>query len=123
MSIASIEDFQKRQEVIDVTLEGGLVVKVSKRPSLLKMVQTGKIPNPLLPVVSTLLGVRKPTAPKDPIEEIKAELKYNADVIEVYVIASLVEPSYEYVKDFLTDDDKVTIATVAQQGVQQVKNF
>lgn len=106
----------------EITLGDGLVVEV-QNPSLLRLVQSGKIPNPLLPVVSKLLNRQAVDLPKDENLRMREELKMNADVIEIYVMASLVSPTYEEIKDYLTDEHKLEIVAQAKVGVAEIANF
>jgi hypothetical protein len=121
MSQDRLEQFKKYGKR-EITLSDGLVVEI-QNPSLLRMVQEGKIPNPLLPVAAQLLGKKPPDKPKDEKKLILEELKYNADVIEIYLIAALVNPRYEEVKDFLTDRHKTEIVMKAKEGVEELANF
>lgn len=123
MEVSSIESFKKYGNRL-IKLNDGLVVEI-QNPSLINMVAQGKIPNALIPTVHSLLnGKQQPAKGKETdIGVMKKELKMNADIIEVYVIASLVNPKYEDVKDLLTDEHKSTIATEATQGVQVLQNF
>ncbi len=84
-----------------------------KRPSLMEMCGNGAIPNPLLNAAQRLwegdVG--------------KGNLKDYNEVIRKVVEVALVEPTYEEVKDVLTDDQLVTIFDYTQGGAVKLLPF
>ena len=84
-----------------------------KRPSLMDMCGKGTIPNPLLNAAQRLW---EGDVPKGSIKD------YN-DVIRKVVEVALVEPSYDEVKDVLTDDQLIAIFDYTQGGAVKLLPF
>lgn len=75
-----------------------------QRPRLLALAEQGKIPNPMLTAASDVMfGKKKKETEKEP------ELKTLAGTISLYCAVCMVEPTYEEVKDYLTDDQMLAI--------------
>lgn len=87
-----------------------------KRVSMLGLVSLGKIPNPLLGPVMALFD-----GDKQKINKINA--KEMSDIIEVFCKNTLLEPSYEQVKEVLTDQQRTELFNYAQGGVVQLEKF
>ena|SRR5699024_5378532 len=88
-----------------------------QKPRLMAMAAQGKVPNYLLGVVNDIMygpnnekGKKKENP--DPSEIIKT--------YELYCRACMVEPSYEEVADFITDEQ---MATVFHFGIGQVSSL
>lgn len=87
-----------------------------KRPSLLKLIENGKIPNSLLSAANTLFAgsVSKGTEEDDDF------LKDVLQVIDVLAEASFVEPSWKELTESgieLTDEQYMFIFNYTQQGI------
>lgn len=94
-----------------------------KRPSMLALVKSGKIPNELMQRAQDLFegGGGKAFAGKDgvPMNEIFR-------ILEVMCEATFVEPTYQQIKDAgleLTDDQLMFIFNYSQQGVKALESF
>ena len=83
-----------------------------KRISLLGLCKNGIIPNPLLAAAQEIYEGRQ-----------RADIKKYAEVIDVVCEQVLVEPTFEAIKDVLTDTQKVAIMTYAQHGVAGLLPF
>lgn len=99
-----------------------LVVR-AKRPSLLGLVQNGKIPNPLMGVVNEMFtdGYAKTLQSKD-----KDVLKRISEVFDLVIEETLIEPTYEEIKSTgleLTDEQKMFLFNFGQWGVQSLAPF
>lgn len=91
------------------------------RPSLLGLVQNGKIPNRLLSRATALFNG---TATMD--EDDENTLVELIELLSLFASESLVEPSYQDIKDAginLSDDQLMTIFNYAQEGVKALENF
>lgn len=93
-----------------------------RRPSMLKLVQSGQIPNSLLRTANTLFtgGVEKEL---DRDDEFMKDL---FDLVEVLASAVFVEPTWKELKDAgieLTDEQLMFIFNYTQEGVRALEPF
>lgn len=94
-----------------------------KRPSLLRMVQNGVIPNELLTKTNELF-VNSDTLESDVDNE-----KLMSDMMQIFEVvadATMIEPTYQELKDNgieLTDQQLMFLFSYSQQGVNTVSNF
>lgn len=125
MAVTTLDQLKKYSEGSEVELPGfygkePITVRL-KRPSLMLLVQSGEIPNPLLNTAAELFqkGVNDAVKNGD-------SFKYTAEALTRIAKASLIEPSYA---DFekaglsLTDAQLMYIYTFAQTGVDTFKSF
>src|SRR5690554_5033899 len=81
--------------------EGTSTIKVRvQKPRLMAMASQGKIPNHLLGIVNTMMFGNKKEKKEVNITDV-------AKTYELYCRACLVEPSYEEIKDIITDDQMI----------------
>lgn len=103
-------------------VEGTRFFAKIKRPSLLKMVKMGKIPNALMFRANELFVQN--TGSFDPSDDdMMAEI---FDILEIMCEESFVEPKYKELLDNgieLTDDQKMFIFNYSQQGVRALESF
>lgn len=93
-----------------------------KRPSMMKLVQSGKIPNRLLRAANTLFNGEVSTE-LDTDDEFMKDL---FDVIDVLADSVFVEPSWSEIKEAgieLTDEQYMFIFNYSQKGVEQLEPF
>lgn len=119
-NIISAEEFKnKSQRIIDLPgFEPGETIKVRvKKVSLLGLASSGKIPNSLMGVVSKMFntGSQQNTA-----KELSNDLVGMTQLMDLIAKNSLVEPRYEEVAGFLTDDQLGAIFDFAMEGIKQV---
>lgn len=88
---------------------------ILKRPSILSLAMSGKIPNPLLGAATRLFEF----APKDETVSIK-EI---GQVLHIIAEASLINPSYSEIKDQLTDEQLMEIYHYAKEGADGLEYF
>ncbi len=81
----------------------GTMEVVLQRPRLLAMAEMGKIPNPMLNAANDAMFGKNKSKAKEP------ELKSLAETISLYCAVCLVEPTYDEVKDYLTDAQMLAI--------------
>ena len=93
-----------------------------RRPSMLKLAQSGQIPNSLLQTANSLFnGTVDQKLDADP-----EFMKDMFDLIDVLAEAVFVEPSWQAIKDAdiqLTDEQYMFIFNYTQQGVKAVESF
>lgn len=90
-----------------------------RRPSIMSMAKSGKIPNALLAAATELF-----TGKQDKNEPI--DLKEITGVIEIVVEASFVEPTYEQIKEVgleLTDEQYMAVFNYTQKGIKALDSF
>lgn len=92
-------------------------VKV-KKPSLLHIMSYGNIPNPLMETVKKIFA--KKLTKK---EAKKVSKQDEVRVIDVFVSGALVEPAYDEVKEYLTDDQRNEIFAFAVGGLKDLESF
>lgn len=93
-----------------------------KRPSLLALVKSGKIPNELL---SSVMGIF-PTSTQTKKPEQSNVMSEMYDMMEIICEASFVEPSYSQLKSEgieLTDEQKMFVLQYSQHGVKALDSF
>lgn len=83
-----------------------------KRASLLGLAKRGIIPNSLLGAVQEIYEGRQ-----------RADIKKYAEVLDIVCAECMVEPTFEDVKDIITDTQQVAILAYAQHGVAGLKPF
>lgn len=86
-----------------------------RRPSILTLAMAGKIPNPLLAAATKLFDF----APKSEA----ASLKEIGQVMHIIAEASLISPSYDEIKDDLTDEQLMEIYHYAKEGADGLEYF
>lgn len=121
MAISTVQDFiNKAHKVVELPgYEPGdsLHIKI-KTVSLLGLASTGKIPNALMGTVNKLFNSASPAKGKaTPAIDNVIELTQLMSLIAKH---SLVEPTYEEVGEYLTDDQLGVIFDAAMSGVKEV---
>lgn len=117
--IISIQELKKMAmpiiEIPDFEGTGTIKVRVQK-PRLMAMAAQGKIPNHLLGIVNNMMFPSKKEKKEPNIEEI-------ARIYELYCRACLVEPSYDEVKDIITDEQMEAIFDWAMGDMKKLETF
>jgi hypothetical protein len=83
-----------------------------KRMSLLAFCKSGIIPNQLLAAVQEIYEGRQ-----------RGDIKKYAEVLDIICGEVMIEPTFEDVKDIITDTQKTAILTYAQHGVAGLLPF
>lgn len=102
-------------EIPDFEGTGTIKVRVQK-PRLIAMAAQGKIPNHLLGIVNNMMFPSKKEKKEPNIEEI-------AKIYELYCRACLVEPSYDEIKDIMTDEQMSAIFDWAMGDAKKLETF
>lgn len=93
-----------------------------RRPSLLVMVKSGKIPNALIEQATNLFA----KGAESMVGQGKNTLGEMCEIIDVVIAAALVEPSLKEIEGAgieLTDEQKMAIFSYTQSGVKALEQF
>lgn len=126
LKVTSLDALKQMQEGTIVRLPNftngqELVVRL-KRPSMMALVMSGKIPNKLITDAESLFN--KGTG-KIAVGE-TTDMGELYKLLEVFVDACLMEPTYKEIKDLgitLTDEQMMAIFTFSQEGVSALSDF
>lgn len=126
--ITSIEEFRNQsQPLVDIIgFEPGQYITVRlKRISLMALCKSGKIPNSLLQKSTELFTGKKGDKKVDETKVIEnlGELDGINQIIDTVCEAAMIEPKFEDVKEFLTDEQKTEIFQWTQGGVKALESF
>lgn len=124
MKVTSILDLQEYAKGVIVELpgfaEGQPFVARLRRPSMLVLAKSGKIPNELLATADSLFnGTKRATNNPNALKEITG-------ILEIMAEAALVDPSYNDLKEVgldLTDEQFMAIFNYTQAGVRALDSF
>ena len=125
-AVTTVSDLEKYAKGCLVELppfaEGQPFVARIKRPSMLMLVKSGKIPNSLLTTANSLF-----TGKGDAFDvDNEKQLDNVFGVIEVLCESAFVEPTYEQIKSSgleLTDDQMMFVFNYSQKGTKMLENF
>ena len=129
LKVTSIEELKNMSlgEIVELPPFQGDVPFVArlKRPSMLSLAKSGKIPNSLLTEANKLFQGGVSTVAKSGVddENMMAQL---FEVMDIICEASFVEPKFKELKDNgieLTDEQYMAVFTYTQQGVKSLENF
>ena len=129
MKITSLEQLQaiKQTEIVELpSFEDGtpFIVEI-KKPNMMNLLTSGKIPNTLLSVATEMFNGKTRQIMGKASEDIKT-LKELAGMMEVLAEASLVKPAYKEIKKAnveLTENQLMAILMYSQGGVKSLENF
>lgn len=122
MAVTSLEKLKELSKGIEVELQGWdnePFICILKRPSLLGLVESGDIPNPLLNAAYILFNGAK--TPKDVVS-----LKEQKELFTIIARASMVDPTYQDLEDIgleLTDLQLMEIYKFTQLGLKSLISF
>ncbi len=126
VNVTSIEDLKNYAGGTIVEMppfaEGQPLVARLKRPSILGMAKQGRIPNTLLVKANELFlqsGAGLDTEEEDTMKQLY-------DVLDIIASETLVEPTYEDIKNVgleLTDEQMMFLFNYSQQGVKALESF
>lgn len=122
MAVITVNEFKnKATRVIQITgFEPNEVIEVRVRAAnMVGLIASGKLPNAL---ISTINDLFKGQTADEMEEQVMADPQAMAMVLELMdkvCEQCLIEPKYEEVKDYLTDQQKTDIMNAMTFGVQQ----
>ena len=129
MQITSLEQLQSIKQIEIVELpsfeDGTPFVAEIKRPNMMQLMVSGKIPNTLLTVATEMFNGRTGQVMGKATEDLKT-LKELVGMMELLAEASLVNPSYKDIKNAnisLTEHQLMAILTYSQGGVKALEKF
>lgn len=117
LKVISAREFRKKAtRIIEIDgFEPGEKIAVRIKPaSLLNLMMSGKLPNNLLGTVNDLFDQNKPM---ELFEQDENKIKDIMEIIDLVCEQSLVEPTFEEIKDVITDTQKMQIMAEAQGNV------
>jgi hypothetical protein len=121
VAISNLDDFKKRKKERqkELTLSSGLTVLVEK-PDTSKLLADNVLNNELLAVLfkAEEENLNDEELEKELMNDIENLKKYN-DLIVSYAKITLLEPKWEEVEEYLTDQDKAEIGTWGFQKVNE----
>lgn len=129
MQVTSLDTLKqmKMTEVIELPNfhDGTPFVAEVKRPNLMNLITTNKIPNTLLNAAMSMFKSGVGGAASEAMENAK-NLKELASLMHTIAENTLVTPSYKQLKELkieLTEDQLVEILNYMQGGVEALKSF
>jgi len=121
-TIEDLKEYSKGQIVqLPPFADGQPLIVRMKRPSLMILAKSGKIPNKLLKTATEMFNGEKSTDDED-----FDALSKTLELLEIICEASLVEPRY---KDFksagidLSDEQLIAIFNYTQRGIEALNSF
>lgn len=125
-SLEQLQEYSKGQIVeLPPFAEGQQFVARLRRPSMLAMTKSGKIPNELLISVTELFSSNRKSSELTAEQSLKI-MRDTYDLFEIICDASFVSPTYQEIKDAgieLTDDQKSFVYQYSQKGIKALSNF
>lgn len=115
---SSIEDFKKQNEPKEFEIHGGQVVKLQP-PSLLKLATSGNIPNIYMGTLLKLLKLKKEDKELNDLQTLKERL----NTAKIFCMASMVEPKFEEVEEYLSDEQIFDIYYIATGFGKDLEKF
>ncbi len=119
-SISQLNEYAKGQLVeLPSFGEGQPFFARLRRPSMLALAKSGKIPNSLLATANRMFDSSLDTKNENMLKDFYA-------VIETILEAAFVEPTYQEIKDAgvqLSDDQLIFVFNYTQQGVRALDQF
>lgn len=120
LKVISAREFRKKAtRIIEIDgFEPGEKIAVRIKPaSLLNLLMGGKLPNNLLGTVNELFNQNTKEDPMQLFEQDENKIKDIMEIIDLVCEQSLVEPTFEEIKDVITDTQKMQIMAEAQGNV------
>jgi hypothetical protein len=116
LKVTKIQDLKKLSEGELVELpefdENTPLVARLKRPSLLSLCKGGIIPNQLLGSAQELFEGRQ-----------RSDIEKYAEILDIIIKESLIEPSYDEIGSLLTDIQRMAIFAYSQGGINSLIPF
>lgn len=120
LKVISAREFRKKAtRIIEIDgFEPGEKIVVRIKPaSLLNLLMCGKLPNNLLGTVNDLFEQTNKGKSMELFEQDENKIKDIMEIIDLVCEQSLVEPTFEEIKDVITDTQKMQIMAEAQGNV------
>lgn len=122
-TIEELKSYQHGQLVIlPPFAEGQPFIARLRRPSLMVLIKSGKIPNQLIAMATKMFANGGGAIDSDDADSIVELL----DVVDVLAEAAFVQPTYKQLQEAgiqLTDDQYMALFSYTQNGVEGLKSF
>lgn len=122
-TLEQLKEYAKGQLVeLPPFADGQPFVARIKRPSMIDMISSGRLPNALLDKATGLFMDGARTISADNADS----LKDVGEIMEFIFESSFIEPSYKQIKESgvsLTDDQKMFLFNYSQMGVKALESF
>lgn len=122
-TIEELKSYQYGQLVeLPPFAEGQPFVARLRRPSLMVLIKSGKIPNQLIAMATKMFANGGGAIDSDDADSITELL----DVVDVLAEAAFVQPTYKQLQEAgiqLTDDQYMALFSYTQNGVEGLKSF
>ena len=129
MEITTLDQLKsiKQTEIIELPSfeDGTPFIAEIKKPNMMQLLTSGKIPNTLLSVAVEMFNGKTGEIMGKASDDIKT-LKELIGMMEILADASLVNPSYEDIKKAdiqLTENQLMSILMYSQGGIKALENF
>ena len=126
-SIAELRTYAQGQIVqLADFAEGQPFIARLRRPNMLSLISSGKIPNSLLSSATTLFNGNASGKGVDLTETDGESITQLMELMKMIAKASLIDPSYEDIEEAgleLTDDQLTQIFNYSQEGVRALNSF
>lgn len=122
-TIEELKSYQHGQLVeLPPFAEGQPFIARLRRPSLMVLIKSGKIPNQLIAMATKMFANGGGAIDSDDADSIVELL----DVVDVLAEAAFVQPTYKQLQEAgiqLTDDQYMALFSYTQNGVEGLKSF
>lgn len=122
-TIEELKSYQRGQLVVlPPFAEGQPFIARLRRPSLMVLIKSGKIPNQLIAMATKMFANGGGAIDSDDADSIVELL----DVVDVLAEAAFVQPTYKQLQEAgiqLTDDQYMALFSYTQNGVEGLKSF
>ena len=122
-TIDELKSYQRGQLVVlPPFAEGQPFIARLRRPSLMVLIKSGKIPNQLIAMATKMFANGGGAIDSDDADSIIELL----DVVDVLAEAAFVQPTYKQLQEAgiqLTDDQYMALFSYTQNGVEGLKSF
>lgn len=127
MAIITAEQFKQKARAI-ITIPGfdaGETFEVEvKKLSLVGLMSSGKIPNPLMKTVQDAFeGLRSENTREQTEAGVMDKASDIGKLLDIVCEEAMVNPLYKDVRDVMNDEQKLAVFEFTQRGVQEVQPF
>lgn len=91
-----------------------------RRPDIIRMMGKGEIPNPLLGAAYAAVNGYNITKKE---ENLEAEAKRLVELTDLYCTVCMVKPTFEEIKDYMTDEQRMAILSWATTSAAMLRRF
>lgn len=129
MAIITAEQFRDKSKAI-ISIPGfdpGETFEIRvKKLSIVGLMSSGKIPNPLMKVVKDAFAGIKSSSDADGADNDASLMDKAGEIgklLDIVCREAMLEPAFEDVKDVMNDAQKLAVFQFTQGGVEQAKSF